>query len=271
MGCLTDFAIVLYPGGYALTGLDIRLYRNDDSRCHAPHLAHDQLGGPPPGRRRPISMVQRLSPRILPGTTRSRRPNLSGSTRPNNTGSSCKAQESFAHKPPARTTRTARRWTGQASGTVSTAGVTRAPAPFQYIRRIPPPSRSAPRACASTQPPPHAHGHRAERVPRAGSADGGPQRPGRRQRRHEIATAAAYAWQRFAGDGTTLDDANIGTGPTYTLTDTDTDTDAGKRLKVTVTFTDDGGYAEGPFTTAATAAVTAAAECAEPTYFGGAT
>ena len=82
-----------------------------------------------------------------------------------------------------------------------------------------------------------------------------------------IADNATYKWQRFAADGTTLDTDSIGTGSTYTLTDAD----ATKTLKVVVSFTDDGGTSEGPLTSAATAAITAAASCAAPTYVGGAT
>ena len=82
----------------------------------------------------------------------------------------------------------------------------------------------------------------------------------------DIATTATYKWQRFAADGTTLDTDSIGTGSTYTLTDAD----AGKTLKVVVSFTDNGGNSEGPLTSAATAAITAAASCAAPTLTGGA-
>ena len=81
-----------------------------------------------------------------------------------------------------------------------------------------------------------------------------------------IVNTATYRWQRFAADGTTLEAATIGTGSTYTLTDAD----AGKTLKVSVEFTDDVGYAEGPLTSDATDAVTAAATCAAPTLTGGA-
>ena len=81
-----------------------------------------------------------------------------------------------------------------------------------------------------------------------------------------IADNATYKWQRFAADGTALDTDSIGTGSTYTLTDAD----AGKTLKVVVSFTDNGGNSEGPLTSAATAAITAAAICAAPTLTGGA-
>ena len=82
----------------------------------------------------------------------------------------------------------------------------------------------------------------------------------------KIADSATYTWQRFAANGTTLEAANIGTGDTYQLTDAD----GGKTLKVVVSFQDDDNYGEGPLTSAATAAVTAAASCAAPTYVGGA-
>ena len=82
----------------------------------------------------------------------------------------------------------------------------------------------------------------------------------------DIATTATYKWQRFAADGTTLDTDSIGTASTYTLTDAD----AGKTLKVVVSYTDNGGNSEGPLTSAATAAITAAASCAAPTLTGGA-
>ena len=82
-----------------------------------------------------------------------------------------------------------------------------------------------------------------------------------------IASNATYKWQRFAANGTTLDTDSIGTDATYTLTDAD----AGKTLKVVVSYTDDGGNSEGPLTSAATRAITAAASCAAPTYVGGAT
>ena len=81
-----------------------------------------------------------------------------------------------------------------------------------------------------------------------------------------IASNATYKWQRFAANGTTLDTDSIGTDATYTLTDAD----AGKTLKVVVSYTDDGGNSEGPLTSAATAAITAAASCAAPTLTGGA-
>ena len=81
-----------------------------------------------------------------------------------------------------------------------------------------------------------------------------------------IASNATYKWQRFAANGTTLETDSIGTASTYTLTDAD----AGKTLKVVVSFTDDGGNSEGPLTSAATRAITAAASCAAPTLTGGA-
>ena len=82
-----------------------------------------------------------------------------------------------------------------------------------------------------------------------------------------IATTATYKWQRFNAAGTTLETDSIGTDATYTLTDTD----ATKTLKVVVNFTDDASNSEGPLTSAATSAITAAASCPTPTYVGGAT
>ncbi len=81
-----------------------------------------------------------------------------------------------------------------------------------------------------------------------------------------IAGSATYKWQRFGADGTTLETDSIGTDSTYTLTDAD----AGKTLKVVVSFRDDDNFAEGPLTSAATAAITAAATCDAPTLTGGA-
>ena len=82
-----------------------------------------------------------------------------------------------------------------------------------------------------------------------------------------IATTATYKWQRFDSTGANLETDSIGTDSTYTLTDAD----AGKTLKVVVSFSDDGGNSEGPLTSDATSAVTAAASCDPPTYVGGAT
>ena len=60
-----------------------------------------------------------------------------------------------------------------------------------------------------------------------------------------------YQWKRFAANETTFE-ANIGTNSNrYTLTEGD----AGKRLKVEVSFTDNGGTREGPLLSAATATV----------------
>ena len=60
-----------------------------------------------------------------------------------------------------------------------------------------------------------------------------------------------YQWKRFAANGTTFE-ANIGANSNrYTLTEGD----AGKRLKVEVSFTDNGGNREGPLLSAATATV----------------
>ena len=76
----------------------------------------------------------------------------------------------------------------------------------------------------------------------------------------------AYRWQRFDSAGTTMEADYIGTAANYRLTDDD----AGKTIKVLVNFTDDDGYANGPLTSPATEVITAAAECAAPTYTGGA-
>ena len=76
----------------------------------------------------------------------------------------------------------------------------------------------------------------------------------------------AYRWQRFDSAGTTMEADYIGTAANYRLTDAD----AGKTIKVLVNFTDDDGYANGPLTSPATEVITAAAECAAPTYTGGA-
>ena len=80
-----------------------------------------------------------------------------------------------------------------------------------------------------------------------------------------ITDRARYRWQRFDADGTTLEEANIGTGAAYRLTDDD----VGKRLKVSFSFTDDAGYTEGPLTSAVTDAVTAEAACTLPVFVGG--
>ena len=76
----------------------------------------------------------------------------------------------------------------------------------------------------------------------------------------------AYRWQRFDSAGTTMEADYIGTVANYRLSDDD----AGKTIKVLVSYTDDDGYANGPLTSAATEVITAAAECAAPTYVGGA-
>ena len=84
----------------------------------------------------------------------------------------------------------------------------------------------------------------------------------------DIADSATYNWQRFASGGITLEADVIGTDATYALTAAD----VGKTLKVQVSFTDGDGYSEGPLTSAATQAITAAAtDCNPPTYAGGAT
>ena len=82
-----------------------------------------------------------------------------------------------------------------------------------------------------------------------------------------IADNATYKWQRFDATGSSLETDSIGTASTYTLTDAD----AGKTLKVVVNFTDDDNNSEGPLTSAATSAITAAASCNAPTLVGGAT
>ena len=66
-----------------------------------------------------------------------------------------------------------------------------------------------------------------------------------------VPSSISYQWKRFAANGTTFE-ANIGTNSNrYTLTEGD----AGKRLKVEVSFTDNGGTREGPLLSAATATV----------------
>ena len=66
-----------------------------------------------------------------------------------------------------------------------------------------------------------------------------------------VPSSISYQWKRFASNGTTFE-ANIGTNSNrYTLTEGD----AGKRLKVEVSFTDNGGTREGPLLSAATATV----------------
>ena len=82
-----------------------------------------------------------------------------------------------------------------------------------------------------------------------------------------IAQSISYKWQRYDGNGRNLEADSIGAGPTYTLSDAD----VGKKLKVKVLFSDDAGYRNGPLTSGATDAITATAECPEPTLVGGAT
>ena len=66
-----------------------------------------------------------------------------------------------------------------------------------------------------------------------------------------VPSSVSYQWKRFASNGTTFE-ANIGTNSNrYTLTEGD----AGKRLKVEVSFTDNGGNREGLLLSAATATV----------------
>ena len=81
-----------------------------------------------------------------------------------------------------------------------------------------------------------------------------------------IADTVTYNWQRFAANGTTLEQDNLAATSTYTLTAAD----VGKTIKVQVSFTDDAGFPEGPLTSDATPVITAAAGCAAPTYVGGA-
>ena len=52
-----------------------------------------------------------------------------------------------------------------------------------------------------------------------------------------------YTWQRLESDGATVVDEDIGTGRTYRLTADD----VGKTIRVVARFTDDDGFAEGPF------------------------
>ena len=82
-----------------------------------------------------------------------------------------------------------------------------------------------------------------------------------------IDESISYKWQRYDAGGRNLEADSIGAGPTYTLSDAD----AGKKLKVEVLFSDDAGYRNGPLTSRDTDAITAAAECPEPTLVGGAT
>ena len=81
-----------------------------------------------------------------------------------------------------------------------------------------------------------------------------------------IATTTIYRWQRFAADGTTLEQDHISTASTYTLTAADAD----KKLKVVVHFVDDDNYTEGPLTSDATTEIVPAATCDAPQYVGGA-
>ena len=73
-----------------------------------------------------------------------------------------------------------------------------------------------------------------------------------------------FTWQWIRVDGANETDIAGATGRTYKLTDAD----AGKRFKVKASFTDAQGVAEGPLTSAATAAITARAACNAPTYSG---
>ena len=61
-----------------------------------------------------------------------------------------------------------------------------------------------------------------------------------------VPSSLTYQWKRYAANGTTLE-ANIGTDEsTYTLTESE----EGKKVKVEVSFTDDGGSSEGPLVSA---------------------
>ena len=72
----------------------------------------------------------------------------------------------------------------------------------------------------------------------------------------------AFTWQWVRVDGANETDITGATAATYTLTDDD----AGKTIKVKARFTDNGGNAEGPLTSAATSTITAAATCNAPSY-----
>ena len=71
-----------------------------------------------------------------------------------------------------------------------------------------------------------------------------------------------FTWQWVRVDGATETNITGATAATYTLTDDD----AGKTIKVKARFTDNGGNAEGPLTSAATSTITAAATCNAPSY-----
>lgn len=55
-----------------------------------------------------------------------------------------------------------------------------------------------------------------------------------------------YQWKRYDADGTTWE-ADVGTGPTYTLTSAE----SGKKIKLPVSFTDNDGWQEGPLMSSA--------------------
>ena len=62
-----------------------------------------------------------------------------------------------------------------------------------------------------------------------------------------VPSSLNYQWKRYAANGTTLE-ANIGAdASTYTLTESE----EGKKVKVEVSFTDNGGTSEGPLVSAA--------------------
>ncbi len=69
-----------------------------------------------------------------------------------------------------------------------------------------------------------------------------------------------YRWQRFAANGTTLEEEGAGHLPTYFISDRD----VGKTIKVQVSFTDDDGYPEGPLSSAATPVIAASREPVRP-------
>ena len=82
----------------------------------------------------------------------------------------------------------------------------------------------------------------------------------------DLAASASYRWKRVDGPGMG-GETNIGTdASTYTLTDAD----AGKKIKVEVSFEDDGGGAESATSEAfpGTGAIEARATCAAPTLSG---
>ena len=61
-----------------------------------------------------------------------------------------------------------------------------------------------------------------------------------------LPNSLTYQWKRYAANGTTFE-ADIGTNATYTLSASE----EGKKVKVEVSFTDNGGTSEGPLASAA--------------------